>query len=196
MLTAKARGEESGRLGLQDKPDTQGEDWVFFLEGRSGPGRGTCLWAVSPLPPLGHGPSWPAYASHLSAGLPAPWCPCPLGVLRSSCCRAPCLPVASLPDGGYCHGLRGRLVSSRRSGHGRWHRNRGVETLLQRRQRREEGPVRGRTRGTEESQEERPCQAWEGAGRVWDGAFSELMWIEGVTTPSPDFRMSDIFPFV
>lgn len=56
MLTAKARGEESGRLGLQDKPDTQGEDWVFFLEGRSGPGRGTCLWAVSPLPPWGMDP--------------------------------------------------------------------------------------------------------------------------------------------
>lgn len=38
-------------------------------------------------------------------------------------------------------------------------------------------------RGIEESQEERPRQAWEGLGRVWDGAFSRLMWIEGVTTP-------------
>lgn len=28
------------------------------------------------------------------------------------------------------------------------------------------------------------------------GAFSVLMWMEGVTTPSPDFRMGDIFPFV
>ena len=35
--------------------------------------------------------------------------------------------------------------------------------------RREEGPVGGRTRGTEEPQEERPHQAWEGAGGVWDG---------------------------
>ena len=50
-----------------------------------------------------------------------------------------------------------------------------METLLQRWQRREEGPVGERTRGTEESQEERPCQAWEEAGGVWDGAFSALM---------------------
>lgn len=28
------------------------------------------------------------------------------------------------------------------------------------------------------------------------GTLSVLTWMEGVTTPLPDFRMSDIFPFV
>lgn len=64
--------------------------------------------------------------------------------------------------------------------------------------------LRGGRRGQwEEGQEEQKSLRKRGHARPGKelgesgmGAFSVLTWMEGVTTPSPDFRMGDIFPFV
>ena len=90
----------------------------------------------------------------------------------------------------------GQLVGSQRSGHG------GGTGVVGGAPAAEE--LRGGRRGQwEEGQEGQKSLRKRGhtrpgkeLGESGMGTLSVLTWMEGVTTPLPDFRMSDIFPFV